>query len=322
MDRPAGFTVSNGALFFVANDSASGTELWKTEGTAAGTVKVKDIVPGSAQGSNINFLTDVNGTLFFSAGDTTHGVELWKSDGTDAGTVMVKDINPNAGSSLPSFITNVNGTAFFVANDGVHGKALWKSDGTANGTVLVKDVNTDPNTAADPFFSNLVAFNGQLFFTAHDATHGVELWKSDGTGAGTVMIELYPVRPRPVSISSRSSTGHFISARPTRTRSSAGRSTDPTGPRPARTRSTTLRSPSSLPGSRRRRATTRSSALRYADIIDGFGGDDTLVGLGGGDILRGGDGDDTAVLPLGLAHMRCRISATVSWSRVRTERRR
>ena len=57
---------------------------------------------------------------------------------------------------------------------GVRGKALWKSDGTANGTVLVKDVNPDPNMAANVFLQSR-GFNGQLFFTAHDGTHGVEL---------------------------------------------------------------------------------------------------------------------------------------------------
>ena len=60
-----------------------GSELWKTDGTAAGTVLVKDIRSG-ASGSYPHNLTNVNGTLFFTANDGTNGYELWKSDGTAA----------------------------------------------------------------------------------------------------------------------------------------------------------------------------------------------------------------------------------------------
>ena len=87
-----------------------------------------------------SFLTDVNGTLFFTANDGTTGDELWKSDGTEAGTVLVKDIFPGAigripFSSSPNFLTDVNGTLFFNANDDPTGNELWKSEGTEAGTV-------------------------------------------------------------------------------------------------------------------------------------------------------------------------------------------
>ncbi len=91
-------------------------------------------------------LTDVGGTLFFTADDGIHGHELWKSDGTKAGTVLVKDINPMARgggttTTARTSLTDVGGTLFFTADDGTHGRELWKSDGTKAGTVLVKDIN-------------------------------------------------------------------------------------------------------------------------------------------------------------------------------------
>ncbi len=44
---PAGLTNINGTLFFGVWDGTNGTELWKSDGTAAGTTLVKDIYPGA-----------------------------------------------------------------------------------------------------------------------------------------------------------------------------------------------------------------------------------------------------------------------------------
>jgi ELWxxDGT repeat protein len=117
-------------LFFTANDGVDGEELWKSDGTAAGTVIVKDIRPGSA-GSNPSDFVSVKGELFFTANDGNGGGELWKSDGTTAGTVLVKLINSNYQRYNPyvKYLTNVNGTLYFSADDNVTGFELWKSDG-------------------------------------------------------------------------------------------------------------------------------------------------------------------------------------------------
>src|SRR3954447_14515934 len=59
----------NGTLYFTANDGSHGRELWKSDGTSAGTVLVKDINPGSGSSGTSRELTNVNGTLFFTASD-------------------------------------------------------------------------------------------------------------------------------------------------------------------------------------------------------------------------------------------------------------
>jgi len=116
-----------------------GNELWKSDGTAAGTTLVKDINPGP-NGSSVAEPTNVGGELFFSA-----GVGLWKSDGTAGGTVLVKDTGFDTGTAhtfdRPTQLTSVHDTLFFVLFDGIHGEELWRSDGTNSGTTLVKDVN-------------------------------------------------------------------------------------------------------------------------------------------------------------------------------------
>ncbi len=135
--NPAGFVEINGIIYFSATTGSSGCELWKSNGTAAGTVMVKDINPG-ASSSSPSGLTNVNGVLYFVATDGTNGTELWTSNGTELGTIMVKDINPGASSSSPSSLANVNGALYFAANDGTNGNELWKSNGTEEGTEMEK----------------------------------------------------------------------------------------------------------------------------------------------------------------------------------------
>ncbi|HEX5753913.1 MAG TPA: ELWxxDGT repeat protein [Archangium sp.] len=182
------------ALFFTANDGIHGEELWKTDGTAEGTVLVKDIFPGRS-GSSLYDLVDLGGTLFFTAEDGVHGRELWKSDGTAEGTVLVADVAPGAASSfpvtyayqkLPARLYAIGGGLFFAADDGVHGTEPWKSDGTAEGTVLLRDVlpgSESSGVGLAPFVP--MGHQGAFAFSASDGVSGVELWTSDGTPEGT-----------------------------------------------------------------------------------------------------------------------------------------
>ncbi|MEG4914588.1 ELWxxDGT repeat protein [Microcoleus sp. B7-D4] len=145
------FTNVNGTLYFTADDGTNGYELWKSDGTAAGTVLVKDINPGTSAFLGFPYMENVNGTLYFTADDGTNGYELWKSDGTTAGTVLVKDIRPASVTSLPENLTNVNGKLYFTANDGINGIELWSlspavitqvSSTTADGLYKVgQDIN-------------------------------------------------------------------------------------------------------------------------------------------------------------------------------------
>jgi len=189
---PGQFAEFQGVAFFTAFAPGLGKELWKSDGTEAGTVLVKDVAPGPAY-SYARDLTVVQDTLFFYADDEVHGFELWKSDGTEAGTVLVKDINPGPGISFPldaaPSLASAGGLLFFVANDGVHGTELWKSDGTESGTTVVREIG-----AGGPAYpGQLTAIQDTVVFVASDGTHGGELWKSDGTAAGTeVLVDLRP----------------------------------------------------------------------------------------------------------------------------------
>jgi ELWxxDGT repeat protein len=175
--------VSNNILYFNADDGTHGTELWKTDGTTAGTVLLADINPGAAS-SNCAGLTPLGATLFFSANDGTHGTELWKTDGTTAGTVLVADLaNGGSGSSPQQFVAFQN-KMFFLAFVSTTYK-LFSSDGTTANTVLVKSFAP----GAVPLLATAVIINNKLYFSNFTITSGLELWSSDGTTAGTVLFK-------------------------------------------------------------------------------------------------------------------------------------
>ena len=203
------FVELGGFHFFLASTNATGTELWRTDGTTAGTTLVKDINPGEADG-NLRGLIAHDGRLWFFAMDPGTGMELWSSDGTDAGTNLVRDIrpgpNPSMGSDpLERLIVGIGSEVFFCASDGARGHELWRSDGTAAGTTLAVDVAPGPESGARP--SLVLEPSGTSFvFLGATPGSGYELWRSDGTSAGTYLLaDTSPgaETPRPEQIVSR-----------------------------------------------------------------------------------------------------------------------
>lgn len=174
---PHGFVEIGALTYFVADHPSFGAELWRTDGTAAGTVQVKDIRPGTT-GSNPRGLVALGTTLFFAADDGINGIELWKSDGTSSGTVLVKDINPGSvGSNVQELV--VWGTfVYFVASEPGAGTEIWRSDGTDAGTTLAIDV-VPGSGSSNPW--ELEVSGTRLFFSAFRSDLGRELWAWDGT---------------------------------------------------------------------------------------------------------------------------------------------
>lgn len=161
--------------YFTADDGVTGRELWRTDGSLAGTGRLKDFAVGAAS-SNPSNLTAGGGaftnTLFFTVdSDGVNGQELWKSNGALDGsdTVMIKDIGGS-----PTNFNAVGSTLFFTI-----GNTLWKSDGGEAGTVAVQTFNS--------LTGPLVSAGTLVYFVADDGGGaGTELWKSDGANTSLV----------------------------------------------------------------------------------------------------------------------------------------
>jgi ELWxxDGT repeat protein len=170
----------NNAVYFVGTNRADSVdyELWRSDGTAAGTYRVKDIFPGS-DSSSIESPVVGNSFFYFTAITSTAGRELWRSDGTETGTVQVKDIAPGATSANPRLLV-ANGDLLFFMVGGSINLTLWRSDGSEAGTVEIKLLSS-PTFAQ---FGPLVVAPGGIVFLYNNG-EGKQIWFSNGEAGQT-----------------------------------------------------------------------------------------------------------------------------------------
>jgi ELWxxDGT repeat protein len=186
--------------------SLYGSELWKTDGSAAGTVLVRDFgessrvfvergtpfngrivftvngQPWSSDGTSedtvqlatlvgsdrIDFSPARDGLVFIGCTEAA-GCEPWRTDGTPQGTFMLKETSE---SLTPHLLGAAQGLAYFFGSRSTRPTTLWRTDGTPDGTILLR-------SDASPSSYKLVEAGGSVFLV------GSTLWSSDGTPEGT-----------------------------------------------------------------------------------------------------------------------------------------
>src|SRR6218665_112499 len=126
-------------LFFSANDGLHGTQIWKTDGTPAGTVAIKDLAPASS-GYNVTELSAAGSLVYFRFNN-----KLYRTDGTNAGTIILQD-----SLHSPRPITAVGSNVYFFRSVYGNKTELWKTNGTIAGTSKVKSWNGNGNGDPQP----------------------------------------------------------------------------------------------------------------------------------------------------------------------------
>ena len=172
-------------LFFLrtvtsAEDGASRSEVWTSDGSEAGTFRVKDL---GAESYVSGTPTVLGGALFFTVDEPEHGAELWRTDGTEAGTRRVKDIEPGTGSAYPSSFQTAGGLLFFITDAPSRGQELWRTDGTEAGTQVVRVL---PHTSS-PVVSLMPGTGANVFLARSGADHLMRLSSLEPTSAGGVL---------------------------------------------------------------------------------------------------------------------------------------
>ena len=177
---PSAIVEAGDIYYFTADDGTHGRELWRTDGTAAGTSLVKDILPGPT-GSSPGAMAEFKERLYFLVEDG-----LWSSDGSEAGTVLVASLPGDSQRGPGRQLTAAGEHLYFTrAYQGLADAELWKSDGTDDGTVLLKSYHAGELTWGDhrSGVGNLTEVAGRLFYTASRAEprDGTDVWLTDGT---------------------------------------------------------------------------------------------------------------------------------------------
>lgn len=204
--QPQSIAAFGSSVFLSADDGSTGRELWFSDGTPAGTRRVKDIVPGPGS-SNPRSIVVAGGLAFFVADDGVAGTELWRSDGTAAGTFRVMDIRPGSQSSLIQGLTAYGDIVVFAADDGVNGHELWVSYGSAGAAFMVKDIKPG---AGSSFPSGFRRVGHTVLFAADDGSHGLELWQTDGFSGGTFLVQDILAGPEPSSPAGFTLSGDYL----------------------------------------------------------------------------------------------------------------
>ncbi len=173
-------------VVFRVDDGVHGVEPWVSDGTAAGTRMVRDIVggTGTTMSSSPSALTSLAGTFMMAANDGRIGKEPWVSDGTSGGTYALADIEPGPKGSDPQGFTEAAGRVFFSANDRAAGRELWVWDQTS-GTRRVKDMMPGPQPS---YPTVLGAIGAKVVLLVEAPNIGRELHVTDGTAGGTRLI--------------------------------------------------------------------------------------------------------------------------------------
>lgn len=185
------FAFKDEIYFSAYNAPQTLASLWKTDGSESGTVLINNV-------SSSREFTIASNLLFFLGQSSFSMYELWKTDGTIEGTSMVKNIIESTGGIQPITRNPVafNNHLYITSSDSIYstfGEELWKSDGTEEGTNIVKDINI----GADGAFQLMgggnhleyAEYKGKLYFDAFNGVDGRELWKTDGTENGTIMVK-------------------------------------------------------------------------------------------------------------------------------------
>jgi ELWxxDGT repeat protein len=182
---PGGYQVVGSRAWFLATARATGQELYRTDGSAAGTALVLDLEPGPTSGEYLSAVTGWGSGVVFAARHSELGPQLWYDDGGTTPARPLLEVAAATGLHDLGQVVTLGAALLFVADTAAFGREWWITDGTGPGTRLVADLQTGPFGS---YPIEVAPLGGGVFFVADRVGTGREPWFTDGTNAGTVLL--------------------------------------------------------------------------------------------------------------------------------------
>lgn len=172
-------TRHQGAAYFTAGDSKNGKELWHTDGTAAGTWMVKDMVSGEGD-SSPSPVTSAGRNLYFTYFDENQALHLGRTRGTTKDGIRVASFPKLA--PRPSAFTAVKESVYFRL-----GRDLYRSNGQPGNLQFIEQFaysgNAKYGASNSDWPAAMTAFNDHLYFIARKGTDDpLQVWRVDCKG--------------------------------------------------------------------------------------------------------------------------------------------
>lgn len=174
--EPPARPLDNGVVLFLMTHGTGSAEVWRSDGTVAGTFSLASFAVDGWTG--ISLRGTGSDRLLIASGFAGGQTEVWHTDGTRSGTRFVesfpletRDVSPG----MPVFILGS------TPGDGFRYE-LWSVDAAGHSERLFEN-------DGDFYFAGqgAVQVGSRAFFSVVEEGVGTQLWMTDGTASGTVL---------------------------------------------------------------------------------------------------------------------------------------
>jgi ELWxxDGT repeat protein len=170
--------VTNNEKLYFTMQSGFNDHLYVSDGTAGGTIFVKNL---NTSVNQMEILQNNNAVFTVSTGNNME--DIWVTNGTADGTIILKDLDPFIKRPVYSLI-KWEDHAYILAND-ADNLRLFKSDGTISGTTIIKNFSSDGVTG----IQYLASFSKEFIIVAYpDFIEHIEIFVSKGTPETTKIL--------------------------------------------------------------------------------------------------------------------------------------